>query len=184
MVEGSVARRYAKALFELAHEAGAMDTVLADVERFEAMCAAEGGIVGKALTNPLVTKDERARVLAHFLPDLKLTALSGNFLRLLSDKGRMNTLGDIIREYRALTDAEANRVRATVTTASPLDAATRDEVRSALEARTGKTVVVATQVDPSLLGGMVARVGSVVYDASLRSRLDRLQLSLSAPIRA
>lgn len=184
MVEGSIGRRYAKALMELAREEGRIDAILGEIERFHAFCHAGDGALAAALQNPVVTHVERASLLTTLLPRLGLSTTTANFLRLLSDKDRMAALADVVREYQALADVAANRVRATVTTAAPLDAAMTAEVKAALEHTTGKTVVLDSKVDPNLLGGMVARVGSVVYDASLRGRLDRLQLSLSAPIRA
>ncbi|MBM4392206.1 MAG: F0F1 ATP synthase subunit delta, partial [Deltaproteobacteria bacterium] len=81
--------------------------------------------------------------------------------------------------YRALADAAANRVRATVTTASAASPALRAKITRSLSASTGKDVVVEMKVDPALLGGMVARVGSKLYDASLRTRLEDLQVTLA-----
>ncbi|MFO0002631.1 MAG: ATP synthase F1 subunit delta [bacterium] len=118
------------------------------------------------------------------LPGLGLHPHVASFLRLLLDKDRFAALADIAREYRALADAEAGRVRATVTTAAELTPATRDAVANALVRSTGKKVVLETRVDPALLGGLVAQVGGRVYDASLRTRLERLQLSLVNPSQA
>lgn len=184
MVEGSIGRRYAKAVMAIAREEGRVDAILAEIERFHETCQTGEGELAAALSNPVVTHSERASLLAAVLPRLGLSTTTVHFLQLLSEKDRMGSLPDVVREYRALADVEANRVRATVTTATPLDAAMTAEVKAALEQNTGKTVVLETRVDPNLLGGMVARVGSIVYDASFRTRLDRLQLSLSAPIRA
>ena len=184
MIDGSVARRYAKALLELAREADQLDRILGDITRFEELCASGDGRLGDVLTNPLFTHAERSAMLEQIVPRFGLHPTTQNFLRLLVDKDRMAALPGIVREYRALADLAANRVRATVTTASPLDPATFADVQHALDKATGKNVVIETAVDPSLLGGIVARVGSIVYDASLRTRLDRLQLSLSAPLRA
>lgn len=181
MTEGSVARRYARALLDLAREGGLLDRVDADLNAFVAATAGDLGVV---LSNPVFTPSERTAVLDAVLPRLALDPLTVTFLRLVLDKDRMGAIADIHRAYRALADVEANRVRATVTTAAAIDAATERQVVDALSAATGKTVVVTTKVDPSLLGGMVAQVGSRVYDASLRSRLEQLQLSLAAPARA
>lgn len=184
MVEGSIGRRYAKAIMGLAREEGRVDAILDELERFQATCSEGDGQLGLALSNPVVTHAERTQLLNAILPRLGLSSTTTNFLHLLSEKDRMGALGDVVREYRVLADQAANRVRATVTTATALDAAMTAEVKAALEKNTGKTVVLETRVDPQLLGGMVARVGSIVYDASFRTRLDRIQLSLSAPVRA
>jgi F-type H+-transporting ATPase subunit delta len=180
MADGSLARRYAKAFLEIAREDGHVDRLGQDLERFWRVCELEQGALAGALSNPVITHAERRTVLDRVLPGLALHHHTVNFLRLLLDKGRFVALGDILREYRALADEEFGRVRAVVTTAAPLDGHTRDAVAAALASATGKKVLVETRVDPSLLGGMVARVGSRVYDASLRSRLERLQLSLAS----
>lgn len=184
MVEGSVARRYARALMDLARETGTVATVEGELRRFHAVYQADGAQLGNALSNPVITLAERHAVLEAVLPRLGFGGLTSNFLRLLLDKDRMAVLADVVREFRALADAEENRVRATVTTAFPMDAAMEAEVAAALSKSTGKNVELTTQVDAQLLGGMVARVGSVVYDASLRTRLDRLQLQISQPVKA
>ena len=118
------------------------------------------------------------------MPGLALHPHTVNFLRLLLDKDRFAALPGVVREYRALSDAEAGRVRATVTTASELSPAMREAVNSALTQTTGKKVLLESRVDPSLLGGLVAQVGGRVYDASLRTRLERLQLTLVNPSQA
>ncbi len=181
MIDGSIARRYAKALLELAREDGALDRVEADLAGF--VKAAEGDL-GVVLSNPVFTGAERRAVLDAVLARSGFHAYTLNFLRLVLDKNRMDCLVDIHREYRALADTEAGRVRATVSTAFALDAEMAAAVQASLEAATGKDVVITTRVDPSLLGGMVAQVGGRVFDASLRTRLDLLQLSLAAPARA
>lgn len=184
MIEGSVARRYARALFELARDEGRIDPVAEQLDRFDALARSGDGRLGAVMSNPVYTQAERRAVLDAVIPALGLDPLVARFLRLLLDKDRMAALPDVRRAYRGLADDVAGRVRATVTTAFPLSDELRDQVMQALARATGKQVVLETTVDPSLLGGMVARVGSTLYDASLRTRLDRLQLSLSTPARA
>lgn len=181
MTDGSIPRRYARALLELAREDGSLDRVETDLATFVKACSGELGMV---LSNPVFTQGERRAVLDAVLARLDFHAYTLSFLRLVLDKNRMDRLVDIHRAYRALADVEAGRVRATVTTAFALDAAMSEAVSDSLAAVTGKDVVITTRVDPSLLGGMVAQVGGRVYDASLRTRLDLLQLSLAAPARA
>jgi F-type H+-transporting ATPase subunit delta len=179
MTEGSVARRYAKALLEIAHEAHAVDRFGNDLEKFWTVARLENNLLLGALSNPVFTQPERRLVLERVLPGLNLDSTVANFLRLLLDKRRMDGIEAIVREYRAFADTEANRVRAIVTTATAIDAVARVQVQRALEVATGKSVVLEAKVDGALIGGMVAQVGSRVYDASIRSRLERLTLSLS-----
>jgi F-type H+-transporting ATPase subunit delta len=179
MVEGSVARRYARALLDLGRESKSVDRFGEDLQRF--LTASQQGNLIEVLSNPVYTQAERRGVLDTVLPGASLDATVVNFLRLLLDKNRFGALPDIARAYGELADLEAGRVRAVVTSASKLTKAELDRVRKALSAATGSTVVVEAVVDPSLLGGMTARVGGRVYDASLRTRLERLQLSLTTP---
>jgi len=98
-----------------------------------------------------------------------------NTVRLMLDKGLASLLGNLFREFELLADAEAGRVRAHVTTATQLSAELVAEVKATLETSTGKIVFVESSVDPELIGGMVVKVGSIVYDASVRSRLEQLR---------
>lgn len=179
MTEGSVTRRYAKALLEIAQETHAVDHYGNDLERFWNVCQLDDNRLASALSNPIFTLPERRLVLERVLPGLNLDATVANFLRLLLEKRRMDGLEGIVRDYRAFADVEANRVRASVTTAASLDAISRVQVQRALEVATGKSVVLDARVDAGLIGGMVAQVGSRVFDASIRSRLERLALTLA-----
>jgi len=179
MTSGSLPRRYAKALLELGQESDKADAIGVQFDAFVALCLANEGQVHGVMVNPGFTHAERRAVLDALLSRLSLHPMLINFLRLVLDKNRFAALPDMAREYRDLADAAANRVRATVTTAVPASAALHAEIATALSAATGKTVVVEGNVDPALLGGMVARVGSRVFDASLRTRLESLQVTLA-----
>ncbi len=179
MIEGSLARRYAKALLSLGRESDQVDAIGTQLDSLVALGQANDGQIAAVMSNPGLTPSERRAVLEAVLPRLKLTPLVTNFVRLVLDKDRYAAVPDIAREYRALADAVANRVRATVTTATPTTPELQREIAAALSNATGKHVVVETKVDPSLLGGMVARVGSHLFDASLRTRLDTLQVALA-----
>lgn len=178
MSDHTVARRYANALIEVATEADAIDTVSADLDRFVALLEQPENPLGPALYSPVFTAEERERVLDEVLPRLNLHPMSRNLLKLTNDKGRLPLIASIARAYRDLADARAGRVRVRVATAEPLTPQIETEVRMALERLTGKDVLLETSVDPTLLGGMVARVGSTVYDSSLRTRLQTLKRRL------
>lgn len=178
MVEGSIARRYARALLEIGREEAIVDRLGEDLARFDRMLSAGTGEVANVMANPVFTHPERRSVLDQMVMGAALHPHAVRFLRLLLDKDRFAVLPDIVREYRALADEEAGRVRATVTTAAELTPATRAQVAQALAKATGKQVVLETKIDPSLLGGLVAQVGGRVFDASLKTRLERIQLSL------
>jgi F-type H+-transporting ATPase subunit delta len=130
------------------------------------------------LFSPAFSSDERRAVLAEILPRLGLGKLVVDALGLLNDKGRLHLLPAVARAYGSLADRRAGRMPVVVRTARPLSDALTAEIRDALAAATGATVVLDCRVDERLLGGLVCEVGAKVYDASLRSRLDAVRLTL------
>lgn len=184
MPDARVARRYADALIEVAADQGAVDPVGADLKSLIALMDQFDGMLRSALCTPVFSADERSAVLGELLPKLSLHPLSANFLRLLSDKGRMDAIDEIAAEYATLADGRAGRVTVRVTTAEPMSAAVEKDVKEALSKATGMQVVLAPKVDPALIGGMVVHVGGKVYDSSIRTRLQgvrRALLSAQAP---
>lgn len=175
----SIARRYARALVTLGQEDDCIDRLGTDLLSFLEVMELGGGLLRAALENPGISIGERKAVLEQVLGKLGLHAYTANVLRLLMDNGRFPHLADVSTSYQKMADEIANRVRATVTTARALDAAGTKEVQTALETMTGKQVVVRYEVDASILGGVVARVGDTVFDASVRARLDAMQKGLT-----
>lgn len=178
MADGSLARRYARALVELAKEVDATDAFGNELAGFVGVLDVGDGELRSVLTNPGLTTIERRGVLDRVLEKLTLHAYVANFLRVLVDKNRFGAIDDILRSYQEMADALANRVRANVVTARPLPAPTAKQVQTALEKTTGKDVVLETTVDPDVLGGMVVHIGGVVYDASIRARLGDIEAAL------
>ena len=178
MASGSIARRYARAFIALGQEGGKTDTFAGDLSTFSSVLDSGEGQLRSALTNPGLTTVERKAVLDQVLAKLKLDSDSANFLRLLVDKNRFGVFDGIQRAFNEMADEIAGRARAVVTTATELTADMRKTVKAALESSTGKTVDIDFQVDPTLIGGMVAQVGDISYDASVRARLEDLQSSL------
>lgn len=178
MADRSVARRYAKALIDLATEAREIDRVQADLQKVVAQLTANGGQLLQALSNPVFTIAERRNVLGAVLPQMSVGATTRNVLMLAIDKGRFSEVPAIAEAFAEMADALSKRVRVIVETAEPFGPQFEAEVRAALSRATGKDVVIQTIVKPELIGGMVARVGSRVYDASVRSRLEGLRQQL------
>jgi F-type H+-transporting ATPase subunit delta len=178
MADGSVARRYAKALLEIGKEEGTTDALGADLQKALTAVEANDGQLMAALSHPALSLPERSKVLAEVLPMLGVDAMVSNFLRLLLDKRRFVILPAISSQYQDLADAHAGRARAKVFTVRPLTPAMEAEIKASLEAATGKTVLLTSDVDPTLIGGMVAHVGGKVYDASVRTRLSGLRHQL------
>lgn len=178
MADGSLARRYAKALIELGDEHTAVERIADDLHTFAAVLDLDDGALRSAMENPGFSIAERRGVLEQVLPKLGQHALVSNFIKLLLDKNRFTALSEITRAYDAMADERAGRVRATVSTAHELSPAMAAEVEAALAASTGKTVVVRFETDPSLIGGIVAKIGDLVIDASVRARLEQVRQKL------
>jgi len=176
MAEGSLARRYARALVELGKEDSDVDRFASDLREMAQIL--RQGQLADVLGNPGITQSERKAVLTQVLSRTDFHVHVKSFLSLLVDKNRFSIFLDIVREYEAIADELGRRVRAIVTTSAPLDAALQKQVEAALGDAMKKQVLVEFKVDKDLIGGLVAQVGGKVFDASVRSRLLDLQNSL------
>ncbi len=174
---GSIARRYARALFGMGVDAG----------NFEALGREIGDLAGlwssspelrQTIENPVFKPSEKRAILEQILPRLAPTPEVQRLVLLLLERRRIVLLPGIARAYRDLADAHTGRVRARVTSAEPLGPVALDRVRLSLEERTGKKVILETAVDADLIGGVVARVGDLVLDGSVRTQLDDLRQKL------
>lgn len=178
-LEASIARRYARALFELAAELDVSDPVAADVERLGALIAEPASDLVATLANPVFTIAERQVALAAVLDKLAVHPLLRSFLLLLMAKNRFAWLPQVVEAFSQRADRQAGRVRATITTARPLAAALVAEIQASLAKATGRNVIITSLEDPSLLAGLKVELGGTVYDASLRSRLSQLERELT-----
>lgn len=178
MADRSIARRYARAFIELAAEQGVVDRLGDELARAVTAVRSHDDLAFSALCNPVFTLAERRAVLGELLARLGLHPLTANLLRLLLDKGRFSALPDVLEVYVTQADERAGRARVIVETAEPLSAQLEAAVQQALSKSTGKKVVVETRVRPELIGGIVARVGGTVYDASVKHRLEDIRQRL------
>ena len=172
-----MAKRYAKALLEAAAEAGALEQVAADLGALGLHFAAKE--VAGFFANPAVPRARKEAALTAAAERASASPLSVSLLRLLQARQRVGLLPDIARLFRDLVDERTGRVRAEVTVAVPLSVASVEALAARLSAATGRQVHLTPRVDPAVLGGLVARVGSTVYDASLRTQLRRMREALS-----
>lgn len=181
MTTGTVSilgRRYASALLALAEQAGSIDKVGQDLSDFAASWNASRDLRA-AFENPIVGMEKRREILREIASASGMDALVRDTLLLVSDRGRMGQVNDIVEAYRSLAEARSGRVRAEVVSASELPDAYFQELQRTLERVTGKHVTIAKRVDPALLGGIVTRVGDQVFDGSLKHHLDELKHELS-----
>ena len=168
------ARRYAQAAFEIARESGELDRWAEDLQAIADFVAQPG--VADVLASSRVPLDAKARLLRSGLSDVSPLAL--NLAHLLAEKGRIVLAGQIRQEYQRLLDEHRGVAQAVVLSAVPLSDDERRAVVQRLHDLTGKEIVLEAQVDPEILGGLVARVGDRLIDGSTRGRLLALRESL------
>jgi F-type H+-transporting ATPase subunit delta len=172
-----VARRYAQALLELGVEQGGLDKLVEDLATIAGAWETSHEL-RNALENPLVSHAAKKAVMAELSEQIAATPTMRNVLLLLVDRRRTKTLPYLARTLRELADARKGVVRAEVTTAAPLGDAYYARLQTQLEKMTGKRVVVDRVTDPSLIAGVVTRIGDRIFDGSLRTRLQSLKDSL------
>jgi F-type H+-transporting ATPase subunit delta len=177
MIGGSVARRYARALMAIGVDRGNYEALGRGLDAV-AGALAESRELREALTNPVFPGRQRRAALDAVLGMLAVDRALRAMLMLLLERGRVADVPAVAREFRALCDRQAGRVRAEVRSARPLDAGQVAQLSQALGKATGKTVVMEQQVDPALLGGVRVKVGSMLYDGSLSARLQEARESL------
>ena len=178
MREQSVSRRYAAAYLAVADNANDANAARDNLRRV-ADIVAGNGMLSSLLHQPNVTTDRKKQVLTEVMKNDATPATLG-FVHLLTEKRRLNLLGDIATEMERLVRERDNIARATAVTATPLDPAQVSALKTSLERRTGKHIELSTEVDPSLLGGVLVRIGDTVLDDSVRGKLDRLHEQLLA----
>lgn len=178
MVTGSLARRYAKAIFDIGSTQGDLTKLGQDI-RSLAKAMNESAELGSVLTNPAIRRGDRKKVVDALLQTIGVQTASRNLVYLLLDGERLGTLPGISRALDAMIEEKAGRVAAEVISAKPLDPSQLSQINAALEKLSGKKVSVTTRQDPELLGGVVAKVGDTVYDGSLRTQLRAIRDELS-----
>jgi F-type H+-transporting ATPase subunit delta len=172
-----VGARYARALFDLAIETGELAAVEADLKTLKAM-RAESAELRAVLASPAYPADAKGRVLAALAEAAGLSATTRKFLGLLAANSRASALGAVITGFQALSAEHRGVVSADVVTAVPMTEAQVKGLAAALRASLGKDPEIETRVDPAILGGVKVRVGSRLFDASLKSKLDSLKFAL------
>jgi F-type H+-transporting ATPase subunit delta len=172
-----LAGRYAVALFELAEEQDALDVVAGDLHGLREMLADSADLT-RLIRSPVLSRDEQARALAAIGERAGFAPLTRQFLGVLAHKRRLFALPDVIEAYDAMLAEHRGEVGAEVVSAVPLSPEQLDSVRQQLATAVGQAVKLSTAVDPSLLGGLIVRVGSRMLDASIRTKLHQLELVL------
>ncbi len=174
-IVSGVAGRYAQALFELAQEQKALDKVAADLDAFKLMIG-ESADLRRFIKSPAFSADEQEKALVAILAHASISGITANFLKLVAAKRRLFAIEDMIANYRKLHDLQKGLSRADVTVAEPLKDEHIKALKAALADVTGsKNIEVGIKVDPTILGGLIVRLGSRMVDGSLKTKLNSLR---------
>jgi F-type H+-transporting ATPase subunit delta len=169
-----VSGRYATALFELARDEKSIDAVRADLDRFEAMLA-DSADLKRLVRSPVFSADSQSKALAAVLNQAGISGIAANFLKVLTANRRLFVVSDVIRAFRALVARFKGEATADVTVAEALSDKNLDALKTALKSVTGKDVALNVKIDPSIIGGLVVKLGSRMVDSSLRTKLNSIK---------
>ena len=172
------ARRYARALYDVAREAGATETIGQELEQVAAIFTGDAG-AHDVLTRPWIKPADRRGVAMGIAQKAGAGKLVQDFVGLMAERGRADHLPEIAGAYQALVDAELGRARAQVRTAVALTDGEKRALSGKLEHALGKRIILEEQVDATLLGGFIAQVGSLIFDGSLDGQLARMRQRLA-----
>lgn len=173
----SVAERYASSLFDLALENGSVAEVASALDRFQALLD-QSEDLQRLIKSPVFSADDQLRALTAVIEKAGVSGLAANFLKVAASNRRLFAVPGMIRAFREIYARHRGETTADVTTAHPLTPDQENELKAALKSVTGKDVAIKVTVDPSLLGGLIVKVGSRQIDTSLRTKLSSLKLAL------
>lgn len=173
----TIADRYARAIFELGSEGGNLTALAAEIDGFAEVYASSADL-RSVLENPLVEAERRDAILREVASRVGLGQLAVNAVRYIASRRRLSALPDIARRLGTLADEKAGVVRAAVTSAGPLPESFYERLTAELERLVGRKVVLDRSEDPSLIAGVVTRIGDNTIDGSIRGRLDHIEREL------
>jgi F-type H+-transporting ATPase subunit delta len=176
-IQASLAGRYATALFGLARDENQIDAVTRSLDTLEAAIT-ESADFRALTTSPLVGRAEAGKAIRALTPTLGIDPTTAKFLGVLADNGRLSELKSVIKAVRQLAAGHRNETTAEITSAFPLDDKQVAALKGNLKTRIGRDVAIDAKVDPSLLGGLVVRLGSQMIDASIKTKLNNLALAM------
>ena len=172
-----LAARYATALFEMARDAGALDRIAADLDSVRTMIESSADL-RRLVRSPVIGRAEQGKAMDALLARAEVHELTRRFVGVVAANRRLFSLEAIIAAFKQQLAKSRGELTAVVSTAQPLNDAQKAALDVNLRRAVGVKVAVETKVEPELLGGMVVRIGSRMFDSSLRSKLQRLQLAM------
>ncbi len=176
-IRASLAGRYASALFDLARDERQIDSVSKSLDTVKAALA-ESADFRAITTSPLINREEASKAIAATAGSLGLDPLTRRFMGVLARNGRLSQLDSVIRTFARLAAAHRGETTAEVTSAFPLNDDQLAALKSRLQANAGTDVAIDARVDPSILGGIVVRLGSRMIDASIKTKLNNLAYAM------
>jgi F-type H+-transporting ATPase subunit delta len=172
-IQASLAGRYASALFDLARDERQIDAVSRSLDSLN-QALVDSREFGQMAASPLVGREEASKAFAAIASELKLDALTSNFLGVLARNGRKGELPQVIRMFRRLAANYRGETTAEVVSAHPLSDGQVAALKAKLKSRAGREVTIEARTDPDILGGVIVKLGSEMIDASLKTKLNRL----------
>jgi len=177
-IVSGVAGRYASALFSLAQDARQTDAVADALARFDALIA-ESPDLERLVRSPVFSAADQLKALDAILSNANIGGVAANFIRLVTSKRRLFYIREMIADYRKLNDASKGVTHAEVTSASALTDAHIAELKESLRAASGgRDVDLDLKLDPSIIGGLIVKLGSRMVDGSLRTKLNAIRLAM------
>jgi F-type H+-transporting ATPase subunit delta len=176
-----VAKRYAKALYDLGKEEGLQEKFLGDLDAIVSILE-QSDEFRAIMESPLYDIILKRRIMGELIKKINLTKYLENFLNILLEKDRFIYLSSILDSYRQIVDEASGRVRAAIISAAELDKAQLDRISSTLKKIVKKEVDLDVSIDPTLIGGLTAEVEGMIYDGSVKTQISRLKQSLKGEI--
>lgn len=170
----TVARRYAMALADVVMARGEAQEVQKELTAWEEMLQSNDQLL-EVFRNPTIPYDQKRKVLSSLIERARVSPTSANFLQVLLQNQRLADLGEVNKRFAQVMDERSGVVSAQVTTARPVSQAAQETLRTKLAGLTGRQVRLSFATDESLIGGMTTRIGSTIYDGSVRSQLERVK---------
>jgi len=174
LIGSDIAKRYARALFDIAQKEDKIEDIYGELKEFSSILKKSEDLA-EFFANPVFDNSDKSAVIGDILDKISMSTTTSNFLMLLVDKRRVDVLEQIEECYQRYMDDVLNKVRVGVKTAFPLSSKLSTRIRKQMEGLTGKNVEMVIDEDPSLLGGVVIGVGDTLYDGSVKAQLNDIR---------
>jgi F-type H+-transporting ATPase subunit delta len=174
LISSDLAKRYARAFFDIAVEEGKIEDYGRELATFATLIV-QNKALQEFLANPIFELKSKKNVIEELLGRTQISGRTANFLRLLVDKQRINFLGEIENAYREFMDKSLKKVRVSVKTPYPLTSELEGALKQRVAEMTGKEVEMTVEDDASLIGGLIVRVGDTMYDGSIKTQLGNIR---------